>query len=114
MDQPVRVCRVGDRYPLPAAQCCELSVARVERCKLGGVGKIFVLSRLVFREVDSFDPSGSAIEDFQIEPVADARLPAWPQIPVVFRLDLSGQIQDHATSCEHVLQKFDRCQPTHC
>ena len=113
MDQPVQVCRVSDRYPSSAGQCCELSVARVERCKLGGYGKIFVLPRIVSQKRHSLDGPRCAIEDFEIEPIADTGLPAGAQISMVLGLDLSCHIQDHAPSHENLLQEFDRRQPAH-
>ena len=63
MDQPIRICRVCNRDPLPASQCCELSVVRVKQCKFGRFGKIFVFPRLVFRERYSLDAPRSADED---------------------------------------------------
>jgi hypothetical protein len=113
MAQPVRIRRVRDWYSLPAGQGCKFSVAQVERCKFGGRRKILLFPRLVFRKVRSLNAPGRAVEDFQVETIADARLPARAQIAVVFRLDFSGQIQDHATARKHFLKEFDRCQPTH-
>ena len=112
MDQPIRICRVCNRDPLPASQCCELSVVRVKQCKFGRFGKIFVFPRLVFRERYSLDAPRSAVEDFQIESIADAWLPARTEIAMVFALYISGQIQDYAPAREHLLKEFDRCQPT--
>ena len=108
MAQPVRIRRVRDWYSLPAGQGCKFSVAQVERCKFGGRGKILVFPRLVSREMHSLNAPGSAVEDFQVEPIADARLPARAQIAVVFGLDFSGQIQDHATARKYLLKEFDR------
>jgi len=113
MDQPIRICRVCNRDPLPASQCCELSVVRVKQCKFGRFGKIFVFPRLVFRERYSLDAPRSAVEDFQVEPVTDPGLSARAQVPVIFGLDLSRQIQDYAAPRQRLLKKFDRGQPTH-
>jgi hypothetical protein len=113
MVQPIRIGRIRNRYALTMRQGSKFSVAEVERHKLRGVRKIFVFPVLVPRKVNPLDAAGGAIENLEVEPITDARLPSWAQISVVFGLYLARQIQNDATAFQDVLQELDRGKPAH-
>ena len=88
----------------------KLPVALIEVREFVNIGEIFIFTCVSHRQMYSLDASWGAVEDLEIEPIADSGLAMRLKVPMIFGHDGSGEVHDDAAMCEYLLKKLDYCQ----
>jgi hypothetical protein len=112
MLQPITICSIDHRRPSASRERDEFSVAAIE-VRIDQLARtIDEFPLLCLGQIDASDPPWRAVQNLEIETIADAGLSARIEMAMVLSLNFSSHIDKHTSSLQNITKKFDRLDAT--